>query len=117
PELRDYLAGLGIEKASDADLLAAFRVLPLPRREVFLDRVYLEELKQTGIDYNQVGGPRYQSYNRAFNAIATLFPGFDRASVAPHAGDIILNNKPFETESGGDINLLAPYGRIAVGAE
>jgi hypothetical protein len=117
PELRTYLQGLGIERATDAQLVDAFRALPLARREVFVERIYLEELKQTGIDYNDSKSPRFHSYDRGFEAIATLFPGSSRNAPSPHAGDVVLNGRPVETQAEGDINILAPYGRIAVGAE
>jgi len=84
---------------------------------VLLDRVYLEELKQTGIDYNDAASPRFHQYGRGYEAIARLFPGTAAGGAASHAGDVILNAKPVETQASGDINILAPYGRIAVGAE
>jgi filamentous hemagglutinin family protein len=116
PELRTYMEALGYS-GSDAQLYAAFQALPLPRRQVLVDRVYLEELKQTGIDYNDASSPRYHQYDRGYEAIARLFPGKAGGGAATDAGDVILNAKPVETQAQGDINILAPYGRIAVGAE
>jgi len=112
PELTTYLATLGLGPAPDP--IAAFRSLPLSQREIFLDRVYFSELKETGIDYNQVGGPRYQSYNRGFKAISLLFPGDPGAGSG---GNVLLNAKSLETQSGGDLTILAPYGQVAIGAD
>jgi hypothetical protein len=114
PELADYMQGLGYGGLSNAALVAAFRALPLARREIFLDGIYFNELKQTGIDYNDLGGPRYQSYQRGFRAVSLLFPG-NPATASP--GDVILNAKSLETQADGDITVLAPYGHVAVGTD
>jgi hypothetical protein len=114
PELATYMSGLGYGGLSGADLVAAFGKLPLVQREMFLERVYFTELKETGIDYNQAGSPRYHSYDRGFRAVSLLFPG-KPGQVA--GGDVILNSKPAETWSDGSITILAPYGRVAVGSE
>ena len=115
PELRQYMAGLGVQGLSDADLVAAFQALSLPRREVFLDQVYLTELQQTGIDYNDPESPRYQSYNRGFTAVSTLFPTDPTKLDAFQRGDVIINAKPVETQAQGNIQILAPYGSVEVG--
>jgi filamentous hemagglutinin family protein len=119
PELRRYLENLDPGKydgLSDANLLGAFRALPLARRELFLDGVYLKELQETGIDYNDSASPRYRSYNRGFLAVKTLFPVDPGTIPAGEGGDIVLAGKPTETEAQGNIVLLAPYGNVEVGA-
>jgi hypothetical protein len=115
PELRSYMAGLGISAPTDAALVARFQSLPLPDRQVFLYRVYFTELKETGIDYNNPDSPRFQSYQRGFDAVARLFPGSGKPGAK--GGDVLLDGKPFETQAQGNITVLAPYGRIAVGSE
>ena len=115
PELRSYLASLGVAPGADAALITQFRALPEPQRQVFLFRVYFEELKQTGIDYNDPTSPRYQSYDRGFAAVSRLFPNSGQAG-AP-LGNALLAGKPVETQSPGSLTVLAPYGRISVGTE
>jgi hypothetical protein len=117
PELRDYMKGLGVVVGDDAALVAAFEALPPARREIFLERVLFTELRETGIDYNDAAGARYQSYDRGFQAIARLFPGGTADLPAGGLGNVILDGKTVETQAPGDINVLAPYGRIAVGTE
>ncbi|HUJ27247.1 MAG TPA: filamentous hemagglutinin family protein, partial [Myxococcales bacterium] len=114
PDLAAYMRGLGYATTPTSGLLAEFHALPPAERDLFLDKVFFSELKQTGIDYNDPTSPRYQSYNRGFKAVSLLFPA-DPAG-APE-GDVILDAKPVETQSGGDITILAPYGRVAVGAD
>jgi len=115
PELRSYMAGLGISAPTDAALVARFQALPLPDRQVFLYRVYFTELKETGIDYNNPDSPRFQSYQRGFDAVARLFP--ESGTPGAKGGDVLLDGKPLETQAQGNITILAPYGRIAVGSD
>jgi hypothetical protein len=116
PQLARYLGTLGFGSMSDQQLVATFDSLPLLRRELFLDQVYFTELQQTGIDYNTVGGPRFQSYNRGFTAVSLLFPANPAAIAADRRGDVILNARSVETQVNANIDILAPYGRVAVGA-
>jgi hypothetical protein len=115
PELAAYMASLGFGTLPPAALVAAFDALPRLRREAFLiDQVYFPELKAAGIEYNDPSSQRYQSYDRGLRAIASLFPG-DPRSVA--GGDVVLEGKAVETWAEGNIDVVAPYGRVAVGSE
>jgi hypothetical protein len=117
PELAAYMSVLGYGALSPAELYAAFQALPLVRREIFLDRVFFTELKETGIDYNDPASPRHHSYDRGFRAVSILFPD-DPSTLAPASrGDVILSAKPVETQAGGDITVLAPYGGVQVGTD
>jgi len=116
PELGRYLASLGYGPLSPVEQVAAFRALPAARQEVFLYGIYFNELKQTGIDYNDPQGPRFQSYDRGFKAISTLFPGSASARTSDF-GDVLLAGKPVETWSQGDVTIAAPYGRASVGTD
>jgi filamentous hemagglutinin family protein len=116
PQLARYLQGMGFGPMSDQQAVATFASLPLLRREVFLDQVYFTELQQTGIDYNTVGGPRFQSYNRGFTAVSLLFPANPASIPADQRGDVILNARSVETQVDANIEILAPYGSVAVGA-
>ncbi len=114
PELATYMKVLGYASMSDAELVAAFKSLPLVRQEVFLGSVYFTELKEAGIDYNDSGSARVHSYQRGLDAVSRLFPGNPFTSPT---GNVIFNAKPVETQAIGSISILAPYGGVAVGAE
>ncbi|HTT69907.1 MAG TPA: filamentous hemagglutinin family protein, partial [Anaeromyxobacteraceae bacterium] len=118
-ELASYLSGLDAAKygaLSPAELLAAFEALPLARRELFLDQVYFSELGQAGLDYNDPSSPGYHSYDRGFRAVSLLFPT-DPASLSDaQRGNVVLSGKPVETQVDASIDILAPYGRVDVGA-
>ncbi len=118
PELADYMKGLDAKKygsISGADLVAAFNALAPARREIFLDRIYFTELKETGIDYNDPKGPRFHSYDRGFRAVSLLFPRDPSTASAMQRGDVILASKSLETQARGDITVLAPYGHVEIG--
>ncbi|GBL45121.1 filamentous haemagglutinin family outer membrane protein associated with VreARI signalling system [Sulfuriferula multivorans] len=65
-------------------------------------QVFFSELRQGG-KQGHAG-----NYQRGYQAIASLFP-------AGYQGNINLFNSQIKTESGGDINLLAPGGLVNVG--
>jgi hypothetical protein len=118
-ELATYMKGIDASKygsMTPAELEAAFLSLRLTQREVFLQKVYLSELKQTGIDYNDSSSPRYHSYSRGFRAVSLLFPTDPSTLTAEEAGNVVLNAKPVETQFDAGIDILAPYGRVDVGA-
>ena len=99
------------------DAGAFFARLAPEQQRIFLREVYYAELRAGGREYNDAGSRRHGSYLRGRNMIATLFPGRDADAEAP-AGDIILyGGSGVRTDFGGDIELLAPHGRIVVGVE
>ena len=110
--LQDFFANverqLRLNQAlSDADVqqqLAAYRsqfgAMPLAQQALL---VFFSELKQGGLQ-GSAG-----NYQRGYQAIATLF------SAGGYQGNINLFNSQIKTESGGDINLLAPGGIVNVG--
>ncbi|AHF93378.1 filamentous hemagglutinin [Opitutaceae bacterium TAV5] len=112
PELRAWMAEQGSdygEPLSDADMVAAFEALPVERRRPFLLDVYFTELKETGIDVNDPDNPRYGSYRRGYEAIASLFP-----EERGREGIVNFYGNPITTRAGGDITVLAPYGQILI---
>jgi len=119
PALRSFMAGLEPSSStlSEVDLVAAFRQLPEERREVFLTGILFTELRDTGIDYNTVSGPRYHSYQRGFDALHTLFAVDPSRLSANDRGSIFLDGKRVETLASAGITLLAPYGQIEVGTD
>lgn len=115
-ELEAFLKGRGFSEVTDENRRELFDSLPQQMRQIFLQKVLAEELRQTGIDYNNAEGPRFQQYTRGYSALHLLYPetdGLDRDS--PSRGDILLNNGALESVAGGSINLIAPFGRIGVG--
>jgi filamentous hemagglutinin len=113
-ELGPYMQKLGYGSMSDVELKVAFDKLPLPRRELFLDQVYLSELKETGNEYGDSSSERFHSYDRGFRAVNLLFPA---EAAGSRSGDVILDAKMNVTSAPADISILAPYGRVAIGSE
>ena len=101
--------------------------------------MYFTELTEGGREYNNASSPRYGSYLRGRQAIATLFPESDAAgNRIMRSGDITMfsgnytdgekdpaTNKDIvktrdgavRTMFGGDIQMMAPGGQIVVGVE
>ncbi|MDQ8757557.1 filamentous hemagglutinin family protein [Sphingosinicella sp. LHD-64] len=112
-ELADYLAGLGFGEVDDDALIETFNGLPDHSRQAFLQGVFFDELRATGLDYNDPESPRFQQSTRGYDAVARLFTA-DPETIE-RGGNIILNNQPIETRDGGDINILVPYGTLSIG--
>ncbi len=115
-ELEEFLEGLGFADVTAENRRELFDNLPAQTREGFLHQVLLKELQQTGIDYNDDQGPRFQQYTRGYAALNLMFPGTeDLGRDNPLGGDILLQNSLVDSRSGGSITLVAPYGRIGIG--
>jgi hypothetical protein len=112
PSLSGYMKDLGYGPLGDAELLAAFHALPRAHQETFLLRVYFNELKETGIGYNDPASPGFHRYARGYEAVDRLFP-----AGSGGRGDVILDGKQVETWAQGSVTVVAPHGRIAVGSE
>src|SRR5262249_10150540 len=115
PELAAYLRRLGYSDQGEADLIARFNALPLQSRKAFVLQVFFTELKETGIDVTDPTNPRYQTYNRGYAAIHRLFPRDTSQLGDQERSNILLNAVPVEPRAGGDITILAPYGRVEIG--
>ncbi|MEW6642874.1 MAG: filamentous hemagglutinin family protein [Pseudomonadota bacterium] len=118
-ELADWLFAQYGFRGSDANARARFAALPPDQQAVFLRQVFYQELREGGREFNDASGPRAGSYLRGRQAIAALFPDHD-ASGAPiaYAGDITMfGGSGVSTLAGGDIQLLAPGGRIVLGVD
>ncbi|ALS67678.1 hypothetical protein AT395_24550 [Pandoraea apista] len=119
-----------------SDALSYFLSLPQIQQGVFVRQVYFKELLLGGREYNDASSPRYGSYLRGREAIATLFPTSDaQGNPLSYSGAITLfssvtgsttvNGKPVpvttdatvRTNFGGDIQMLNPGGRMLVGVE
>ena len=109
----------GFAAANGAQARAYFAELPAEQQGIFLRAVYFAELREGGREYNDADGPRFGSYLRGRQAIATLFPDIDaKGNEIGREGDIIMfGGSGVRTNFGGDIELLAPGGQIVVGVQ
>ncbi|VVE00506.1 filamentous hemagglutinin-like protein [Pandoraea communis] len=123
-------------QGAPSDALAYFLALPQKQQGVFVRDVYFKELLLGGREYNDATSPRYGSYLRGREAIATLFPTSDAQGkpitydgaitlFSSVTGSTTVNGKPVpvttdatvSTNFGGAIQMLNPGGRTLVGVE
>lgn len=117
---------------SAADALAYFLALPSEQQGVFVRQVFYQELTLGGREYNDTTGPRYKSYLRGREAIATLFPDQDALGnpisysggltmfsgfAKDYLGNLYLADAGIHTQYGGAIQVLNPGGRTILGVE
>lgn len=77
--------------AAKMDARAFFAKLPIEQQRAFLREVYYAELRASGREYNQAGGPREGSYLRGREAIATLLPEKDaKGQAIVRQGDLTM---------------------------
>ncbi|MES2032252.1 MAG: filamentous hemagglutinin family protein [Pseudomonadota bacterium] len=98
---------------------AIFAALPPEQQRIFLRQVYFAELTAGGREYNDAASSRYGSYLRGRQMIATLFPDHDaQGNPIARRGDITMfGDAGVHTNFGGDIQMLAPSGKVVVGVE
>jgi hypothetical protein len=122
-ELYQWLEDRFAYAGTKDDALAYFEALPAAQQRVFLRQVYYSELTAGGREYNDANGPRFRSYLRGREAIATLFPNdgaYDGSITMFTAKGQFANSITsgyVHTDFGGNIQLLAPGGQIVVGTE
>nr|WP_198087960.1 filamentous haemagglutinin family protein [Variovorax sp. E3] len=102
-----------------AQSLAYFDALAPQQQRVFLREVYYAELRAGGREYNDATSSRVGSYLRGREMIATLFPDRDAAGrEIARSGDITMfGGSGVRTNFGGDIEMLAPGGKIILGVQ
>ncbi|MDQ8731862.1 filamentous haemagglutinin family protein [Bradyrhizobium sp. LHD-71] len=111
--LVSFIADMTGEMLSPMDAWARFQALPEFTREVFLRRMYMQELRDAGRDQNTPdsrGQPYNGGYNRGYAAIEAMFPGSD------WRGDVVSQRLLYRTMAGGDIEVLTPGGGLQVAA-
>jgi hypothetical protein len=86
-----------------------FENLPEQERDRLALEVFYLTLRDTGRDFNSPDKPGYQNYSSGFAAIRALFGGND-----PWQGEILTQSRDIRTRSGGDINIIAPGGGLAM---
>lgn len=112
-ELADFLQNLGYEDRPASEQRALFAALPKLTQQAFLQRVLFTELKETGIDYNNADSLRFKQYTRGYSAIDRLFPA--SSAAVSGGGDVMVRGGIVQTQSGGNISIMAPYGKVTVG--
>lgn len=118
-ELKQWLQQRFGRAADGAEALAVFDALPKEQQRIFLRQVYYAELREGGREYTNAEGPRFGSYLRGREAIATLMPDKDaNGATINRTGDILMyGGSGVRTEAGGNIELMAPGGQIVVGVQ
>ncbi|WP_454902788.1 filamentous haemagglutinin family protein [Variovorax gossypii] len=102
----------GFSSKTAQESLAYFDALAPEQQRIFLREVYYSELRAGGREYNDATSSRVGSYLRGREMIATLFP--ERA----RSGDITMfGGSGVRTNFGGDIEMLAPGGKIILGVQ
>ncbi|MFH0129863.1 filamentous hemagglutinin family protein [Variovorax sp. VaC1] len=104
---------------STAQALSYFDSLAPEQQRIFLRQVYYAELREGGREYNGKTGSRTGSYLRGREMIAALFPDNDAAgNPVARSGDITMfGGSGVRTNFGGDIEMLAPGGKIILGVQ
>ncbi len=119
-ELAEWLAvRYGYNAADTADALTFFKALPAEQQRIYLRDLYYAELRAGGREYNDVDGPRFGSYLRGREVIATLFPSVDsEGNAIERSGSYTaFGASGIQTRFGGDIQMLVPAGQIMVGIQ
>ncbi|MEI7445861.1 MAG: filamentous hemagglutinin family protein [Burkholderiales bacterium] len=109
-ELATFLKSVGVRAdALDAGgRWAALGALPGAQQAAFARLVFFTELRDAARAAADPASPTVGNYQRAYDAVATLFPKDGK-------GNIELVFSKIRTERGGDIQLLAP-GEVCRGA-
>ena len=107
---------------------ALFQQSPNDNQLVLVDRVFLDVLERTGIDYADRNSPGFGKYAPGYAAINTLFPsdlgytannlegGANGAAVQVATGNFDMRGSTVQTERGGDIRIIGPGGGVLVGS-
>ncbi|ODU17719.1 MULTISPECIES: filamentous hemagglutinin family protein [Variovorax] len=109
----------GFSGGSTAQSLAYFDALAPEQQRIFLREVYYAELRAGGREYNDASSSRAGSYLRGREMIATQFPERDAGgNTIARGGDITMfGGSGVRTNFGGDIEMLAPGGKIILGVQ
>lgn len=135
-ELGEWLKARYGFSGTGEEALAYFDALAPEHQRIFLRQIYYAEAREGGREYNDAEGPRFASYLRGRQMIATLFPDKDaNGRDIVRTGDIIMNSAAFTGEDGlhqpvsgihdgyvntlfgGDIELMAPGGQVVIGVQ
>lgn len=114
-----------------AQAWTTFQGLSAQAQDILVDRAFLAFLTQVSADYNVVSSPYYRQYDRAYQAIQTLFPaslGYTKDNLVTGAGNGAIGGRVttgnlnlaysvIETqEPSNGIFIIGPGGGITVGS-
>lgn len=102
----DFVRNFTGEALGNSEALQRFRTLDTNLQRQFVVQAMFNELKWSGRVEARTGNNEYPA---GFQAVETLFPHDD------YVGDIRMTLSTVRTLDGGDIDLLAPGGRINAG--
>ncbi|XHR28642.1 MAG: filamentous hemagglutinin family protein [Chthoniobacteraceae bacterium] len=120
--IEQYLTGVDLSGATDAEIWSAFESLSETQQESVAMRLFFRVLRNAGRNHSDSSSIDYE-YQSAYSAIAALFPGSD------WSGDISLTHREIKTThgvstttsdgstvyEGGNITILVPGGELEVG--
>ncbi len=86
-----------------------FGEMSLQLKKQFVQIAFFNELKQAGIEHNDINSLGFGNYKRGFDAISTYFPNNN------YNGNLDLSFSQVKTERGGNLNVMAPGGSIVIG--
>ncbi|WP_279360747.1 filamentous haemagglutinin family protein [Xanthomonas sacchari] len=119
---------LAQETGESASAWQRFERLPVDKRRLLVERVFLDVLKRVGEGYADPASADYQKYARGYAAIEALFParfgytrnnlegGSNGAATLSLTGTLDMRGSTLQTERGGDIRILGPGGGLQVGS-
>lgn len=105
-----------------------FQAMPKTWQHIVEDKIFLDVLNETGLDYNQPSSSHYHQYARGYQAINTLYPasygytqnglggGTNGANSLVVTGNLDMRGSTIQSQQGGDISVFGPGGRILVGS-
>ena len=99
----------GNTNLTSAEAWAQFQTMDTKLQHQFVQTSFFNELKQAGIDHNNITSAGFGNYKRGFDAIATYFPNNN------YDGKLDLSFSQLKTERGGDLNVMVPGGSIVIG--
>jgi filamentous hemagglutinin len=115
-QLIGYVESLeGTSGLSFGQAESQFTGLATSRQTALVDNVFFNELLLSGRAANSGSGVGFQ---QGYNAIDALFPGSRSSSTgaaSPYAGNLTLTSSQIYTDSGGNISILVPGGKVDVG--
>ncbi len=117
----DLLAGIATRLGqSRNEAWARFQSLPPVRQQLLVQRVFVDFLSQVARDYKDPASSYFGQYQRAYDAIATLFPeslGYPsgRDGVGAPTGRLNVALSLVQTQMNSNITILGPGGGIVAG--
>jgi filamentous hemagglutinin len=107
-----------LSQSEAAQAVRAIRASSAENQRTRVRSMLFTALQQTGVDRNDPSSPYAGDYARGYAAIELLFPSQNAdGSARTYQGDINLFASRILTEAGGDIEFMAPGGKVIVGLQ